>query len=236
MKNNKIFFLILSFVFCMFCACEDNEDGFYDNVYRIYFPEETDSLNFTFGDKLQEYHRHIINLPVRLMGVKTTRELKFKVEVDTASTAEEGVHFAEIQSEYTFLVDSVNAYIPIELIRDNLSDGYNAVYKIVLNLVPSDDFQLGSKQHLQGIITFNNFLEEPSWWYSVFGYSYALYHPGMYQRLIAYFGGPLEEDYVWANYLKMMYVFKHEVFDYAQAHPELTSDWQFKPDMWFPFD
>lgn len=236
MSNSKIFFLIVLSFLGVLCACEDNEDGFYDNVYRIYFPEETDSLNFTFGDKMPEYQRHIIDLPVRLMGMKTTRELKFKVEIDTASTAEEGIHFAELKPEYTFLKDSVNAYIPIELIRNDLSDGYEDVYKIVLNLIPSEDFQLGSKQNLQATIIFNNYLEKPSWWDNTLGPGYALYHPGMYQRMIAYFGGPLDEEYVNNNFLKVVYVFKNEVYEYAKAHPELTSDWQFKPDMWFPFD
>lgn len=231
----KYFFLTALFFMGIFCACDDNEDGFYDNVYRIYFPAETDSLNFTFGDKVVACQRHTIQVPVRLMGLKTTRELKFKVELDTASTAEEGVHFAPLQSEYIFLKDSVNAYVPIELIRENLSKDYNDVYKIVLNLVPNEDFELGSKQNLQAVVTFNDFLEEPGWWNNVF-IAYALYHPGMYQQLIAYFGGPLEETYVFNNFLKVMYVFKHEVVDYAEEHPELTSDWQFMPNMWFPFD
>ena len=115
-------------VLAFFFSCEENKDGFYDNIARIYFPEETDSLSFSFGDKIAEYTRHVVNVPVKMMGINATEEMRFKVVLNTElSTAEEGVHFVELQSEYPLLVDSVNAYIPVELIRDELSEDDQAV-------------------------------------------------------------------------------------------------------------
>lgn len=234
--KNKLLYLIVSLV--VFFSCEENEDGYYDNIPRIYFPEETDSLSFSFGDKVAEYTRHIIEVPVKMMGLNAESEMKFKVVLNKElSTAEEGVHFSPIQPEYTLAVDSVNAYVPIELIRDNLSED-EVTYKIVLDLEANTDFELGSKENLRAVVTFNNYLEEPSWWMNMFVMYTVNYHRGMYQRLIAYFGEPLTEEFCNNNYLKVMLVFKREVYDYAQEHPDLTQDWEFYPEeqLWWPFE
>lgn len=234
--KNKLLYLIVSLV--VFFSCEENEDGYYDNIPRIYFPEETDSLSFSFGDKVAEYTRHTINVPVKMMGLNAVKEMKFKVVLNKElSTAEEGVHFSPIQPEYTLAVDSVNAYVPIELIRDNLSED-EVTYKIVLDLEANTDFELGSKENLRAVVTFNNYLEEPSWWMNMFVMYTVNYHRGMYQRLIAYFGEPLTEEFCNNNYLKVMLVFKREVYDYAQEHPDLTQDWEFYPEeqLWWPFE
>ena len=234
--KNKLLYLMVGLV--LLFSCEENEDGYYDNIPRIYFPEETDSLSFSFGDKVAEYTRHIIEVPVKMMGLNAESEMKFKVVLNKElSTAEEGVHFSPIQPEYTLAVDSVNAYVPIELIRDNLSED-EVTYKIVLDLEANADFELGSKENLRAVVTFNNYLEEPDWWMNIFG-SYTInYHRGMYQRLIAYYGEPLTLDYCSSNYLKVVAVFKREVYDYAQEHPDLTQDWEFYPEeqLWWPFE
>lgn len=234
--KNKLLYLIVSLV--VFFSCEENEDGYYDNIPRIYFPEETDSLSFSFGDKVAEYTRHTIKVPVKMMGLNAVKEMKFKVVLNKElSTTEEGVHFSPIQPEYTLAVDSVNAYVPIELIRDNLSED-EVTYKIVLDLEANTDFELGSKENLRAVVTFNNYLEEPSWWMNMFVMYTVNYHRGMYQRLIAYFGEPLTEEFCNNNYLKVMLVFKREVYDYAQEHPDLTQDWEFYPEeqLWWPFE
>jgi len=231
MKNTV--YLILSGFLFFAAACDENNDGYYDNQPRLYFPAETDSLNYSFGDKLPEYNRHIVYFPVKMLGPKATREMKFKVSLDPEkTTAREGVHFTALAAEYTFSVDSVNAYIPIELLRDEIPEE-EITYRIVLHIEASPDFELGIKENLTGILTFNNFLEEPGWWQNMF-FSYAPnYKPGMYQRLIAYYGHPLEESYVWSNYLEVMAIFKTQVYDYAQEHPELG--WQFNENLWWPF-
>ncbi len=234
--KNKLLYLMVGLV--LLFSCEENEDGYYDNIPRIYFPEETDSLSFSFGDKVAEYTRHIIEVPVKMMGLNAESEMKFKVVLNKElSTAEEGVHFSPIQPEYTLAVDSVNAYVPIELIRDNLSED-EVTYKIVLDLEANADFELGSKENLRAVVTFNNYLEEPSWWMNMFVMYTVNYHRGMYQRLIAYFGEPLTEEFCNNNYLKVMLVFKREVYDYAQEHPDLTQDWEFYPEeqLWWPFE
>ncbi|MFR7811218.1 MAG: DUF4843 domain-containing protein [Butyricimonas faecihominis] len=103
----------------------------------------------SFGDQIMTYTRHIVYMPVKKMGTPATREMKYRITLnEEKSTAIEGVHFTTLQNEYPLLIDSVNAYLPIELIRDELSEE-EVIYKIVLDLKESIDFELGSKENLQ---------------------------------------------------------------------------------------
>lgn len=236
----KIFYWMIAVWGCLFCSCEENKDGYYNDMYRIYFPEETDSLNYSFGDKLVEITQDTVEVPVRIMGLRAIRNMAFKVSVDPASTAKEGIHFKNLQSEYIIMKDSVNGILPIVLMRNELSEDLGVEYKIVLNLEPSADLGLGSKENLKAVITFNNFLEEPEWWGWIYTSVAVKYHPGMYQRLIAYNGGPIDSDFAQNRYLDMMLMFKREVYDYAmqEPRPEETLEWQFvdEDELWWPFE
>lgn len=231
--KNILYAVFVIYAFCLTIACTENRDGYYDNIPRLYFPAETDSLNFSFGDKLPEYKRHIVYFPVRLLGMKTEREMRFKITVDRKrTTAKEGIHFTALKEEYSFPADSINAYIPIELIREHIPEE-EVVYRIVIGISPNADFESGIKESLTGILTFNNYLEKPGWWDSIFSAYAPNYKPGMYQRIIAYYGHTLDEKYTFMHYLELMTVFKKQVYDYAQEHPELG--WEFNDNLWWPF-
>lgn len=58
----------------------------------------------------------------------------------------------------------------------------------------------------------------------------------MYQQLIAYYGHPLERKYCIDHFLEVQSVFKREVYDYAQANPELTKEWEFQPNIKWDFN
>lgn len=233
--SKNIFYLIVCSLFFL-ASCEENTDGYYDNVARIYFPPATDSLNFSFGDQVMTYTRHIVYVPVKKMGTRAEQEMKYKVSLNKArSTATEGLHFTALEEEYPLLTDSVNAWLPVELIRDELSEE-EVIYKIVLDMEASADFELGSKENLQAVITFNNYLEEPNWWKEIFGKKTVKYHRGMYQQIIAYYGHPLERQYCIDHFLEVQAVFKREVYEYAQANPELTKDWEFQPNIDWDFN
>ena len=229
----KIFYNILgiTMLFIGFTACEDNTDGFYDNIPRIYF--NADSLNYSFGDQLAEYTRHTFYYPVKMLGMKATHEMKYKIEVDEAqSTAQKDIHYVALQEEYSLLPDSVNAYFPIELIRDKMPDT-DTSFRLALKLVANDEFQTGITESLTAVLTMNNYLEEPAWWTPNLG-STGPYQPGKYQRLIAYYGSPEKGEQATASYLEIMYAFKTQVYDYAQEHPE--AGFIFEENIWWPFE
>lgn len=218
MKKSSLLYTICSIIFMIgFTACDENNDGYYDNIPRIYFG--ADSLNYSFGDQLAEYTSHTFYYPIKMEGMKATKELKYKVIVnEELSTAQKDVHYIALKNEYTLLIDSVNAWLPIELIREHMPET-DTSFKIVFHLVPNEDFQEGIIEHQTAVLTFNNFLEEPSWWQSNFNSaSYGPYQPGKYQRLIAFFGSP--EKVAEASYLELSYAYKTQVYDYGMAHPE----------------
>lgn len=232
MKHIIIYITGLFLLFAL-NACEENEDGYYDNIYRVYFPQ--DSINFSFGDKPDAIVRDTIYYPVKVLGLKVKQEMKFKISVNAKeTTAEANKHYVALQKEYPVLVDSVDAYIPIELIRSTLSEE-EVSYKIVLNLETNGDFTTGIQESLRAVLTFNNYLEEPWWWSNMLGNYAPNYKPGMYRRMIAYYGKALDDEYINGNhYLEFMAVFKTQVYDYAQEHPELG--WEFADGLWWPFD
>ena len=103
MKKNILYLIISSLLFLV--SCEKNTDGYYDNIARIYFPSTTDSVNFSFGDQIMTYTRHIVYMPVKKMGTPATREMKYRITLnEEKSTAIEGVHFTTLQNEYPLLI------------------------------------------------------------------------------------------------------------------------------------
>lgn len=230
-------------VFLMSACEQENNKGFYGDENRIYFA--ADSLDLTMGTMGPEVLTYTFEYPVAKMGFPVEKEMKYKVSLVADKTnAVAGVHYTEFPEEFTFPAGTMETVLPIEILRTNLNeaneDGKPMVYQLTFRLEPSNDFELGAEEHLTGTFTFNNFLAEPEWWAWYFP-AYADYNPGMYARLIAYYGYPLDDDHIddehpMPEYLALMYVFKTEVYDYAQEHPELTSDWVFKENLWWPFE
>ena len=81
MKKNILYLIISSLL--ILASCEENTDGYYNDIARIYFPSTTDSVNFSFGDQIMTYSRHIIYMPVKKMGTPATREMKYKVSLNS---------------------------------------------------------------------------------------------------------------------------------------------------------
>ena len=66
-----------------------------------------------------------------------------------------------LPGEFVMDKDSVNAYIPIELLRSKIDPMVDTVYRIVLDLEVNDEFGLGVKEKLQSKVVFSNYLQEP---------------------------------------------------------------------------
>ena len=124
-------------------GCNENGDsGFYDNVYRVYFPK--DSIRYNFGDKPVELTSYTVNVPVEVLGLPADKEMSIKVSVDEkATTAPEGAYVA-IPTEILIKKDSVLAYVPVELIRADIPSEKDTTFHIVLRLEPNDNFELAA--------------------------------------------------------------------------------------------
>lgn len=214
-------------VLLLFASCESKEDIFYDNLARIYFP--SDSINYSFGDKPFSVQKFTLDFPVKIMGVQSKEIRKFKVEVDEENTtAIAGTHYTALPSEFDVLADSVNAYIPIELLRAGISG--EEPLRISLKIIEGGDFTTGVKESLAAKLTFNNYLEKPEWW-GAYEFSFGVYQQEKYQKYIEIHGSAIDKSYAYSNFLAVMKEFK-KVKEYFDAHPEYGI--VFPADAWWP--
>ena len=89
---------------------------------------------------------YTVQVPVKVLGEPLGESRKFKVNVNKdLTTAPEDV-YTLLPGEFVMDKDSVNAYIPIELLRSKIDPMVDTVYRIVLDLEVNDEFGLGVKE------------------------------------------------------------------------------------------
>ena len=213
-------------------GCNENGDsGFYDNVYRVYFPK--DSIRYNFGDKPVELTSYTVNVPVEVLGLPADKEIIIKVSVDEkATTAPEGAYVA-VPTEILIKKDSVLAYIPVELIRADIPSEKDTTFHIVLRLEPNDNFELGVKESLQSVVVFSNFLAKPDWWIGLQDYCLGIFQKEKYQKMIELWGGPITLDDFFFRSAKIISV-AQEMYYYFQEHPEYGM--VFPPEIVWPYE
>ncbi|MCR9011548.1 DUF4843 domain-containing protein [Gabonibacter chumensis] len=229
----KVIFYTLLVTFGMAAAgCSDNGDsGFYDNVYRVYFPE--DSILYSFGDKPVEMTSYTVNVPVKILGLPAREGMKIRISVDGKATTAPAEAYRAIPTELSVKKDSVMAYVPVELIRANIPSESDTTFRIVLRLEPNEDFGLGVKESLQTVVVFGGFLAEPEWWRGMQDYFWGPFQKEKYQKMMEIWGGPISNDDFMRKMAKVVTVAK-EMYDYFQAHPEYGME--FPPFISWPYE
>lgn len=151
-------------------SCEDTDYMTYDTAHNgTYFVDDT--LQYSFGVTPIEQRTYVVNVPVRVMGSLSdqARKIGFEVITDT-TTAIEGVQYR--LGEAVVLPDSVNGYIPVEILRDGLKGSYAegyVRYRLGLRLVANEHFAptLG-EDNQKFVLNFDNAVEMPEW-YDAYG-------------------------------------------------------------------
>ena len=195
-------------------SCEQDLDTYYDEVPRIYFA--VDSAGYSFGDKPLNLQEHTHMIPLKIMGVPMSKDRIFKAEIIAEkTTSTEGVTHAAFTKEFKVLSDSVNAYLPVTILRPGIptTDTISINFKII----DGGDFKRGVVESLETKLTFNNFLEKPSWW-AWAQYYFGTYHPAKYQKFIELHGEAIDQEYMGQNFLQVLKVFK-EVADFFKQNP-----------------
>lgn len=196
--------IALIILIIMLNSCDENEAVSYDNVERIYFTEE--EINFSFGDKGFSIQDTIIEFPVRVMGKPSSNVRTFQVEInEEETTAVSGLQFETFPEEFEVPADSINAFVPIKLLRSGIDPTDTNSLTISLEIIDGGDFVKGVKESLSGKLTFNNFLEEPSWWEG-FGMSFFFgdFQSEKYQKYIENHGSAVDDSYVSRNFLNFL--------------------------------
>lgn len=148
-----------------FAACSETDYMTYDVSHAgIYFTKDT--LAYSFGVTPVEQRVREYRIPVRIMGGLSSSDRTFAIEVIADSTtAAEGVQYR--LGRPVIPADSVNGYIPVELLRDGLEGDYQTGfvrYKLGVRLMLGEGFEptLDSASHVR-VLTFDNAVEQPEW-------------------------------------------------------------------------
>ena len=149
----------------LFAACEETDYLRFDTSHSgIYFTKDT--LRYSFSVTPVEIKSYLFNIPVRVMGgiSDKEREVEFAVRADS-TTAEEGVHY--IIGKAVIMPDSIDGYIPVTILRDNLegnyTDGYKK-YRLCIELRQNKNFvpTLDSLSQVR-MLYFDNAIDTPEW-------------------------------------------------------------------------
>ena len=145
---------------------EYSKDGFYHAQHAVYFhyPEAQDTVRFySFGALPVDSQKYVMNIPVRIAGVPQKHAQKFKLVVDTASTMKADVHYKALNLEPVIPVDSVDAVVPVTLLRNALSPDKDTL-KLILRLEATSDLALKYPKSNKVEIQVTNVLTPPPYW------------------------------------------------------------------------
>lgn len=208
-------------------GCSETDYMTFDEEYSgIYFLK--DSMHYSFSITPIETRTHTHIVPLQILGKPTSAEREFKVITVPATgntAAQEGVQYTIPEKLYV-LADSINAYLPIEMLRDGLAGddatGYTK-YELRLQLVESSDFvpTLSSAEQTV-VVTFDNSIEHPEW-YDYKGDKtwnvtrFGEWHPVKLIKFVEYFHTNLKENAP-STYKKM-------VADYGENLEHIPYGW-----------
>lgn len=167
MKNIKIFktLALSAIVLLATLSCSETDYMQFDSANNgVYFTK--DSLNYSFSVTPVETRTYTYKVPFRIMGGTSDKVRKVAFRIDDANTsAKAGVQYNI--GEALVLQDSIDGYIPVEILRDGLEGSYEegyVNYSLELILEENEDFcpTLDPKSRRR-ILTFNNAIEQPNW-------------------------------------------------------------------------
>ncbi len=125
----------------------------------LYF--QRDSITYSFGVTPLEVTTYTLQVPLKVMGNKSSSQRAFKVEIDNElTTATQSVHF-EIDNNPIVGADSINAYINLTINRGAIEG--NESYKVGLKLIENENFKPVNEDYKSAVIHFNNRVDPPDW-------------------------------------------------------------------------
>ncbi len=176
---------------------------FNENYSGIYFLK--DSMHYSFGITPIEKRVHTHLVPLQILGKPSSYDREFKVLILNATgneEAQQGVQF-QLPEKLYVLADSINAYLPIEILRDGLAGDDNTgytKYELRLQLVENNEFvPTLSPADQQVVITFDNAVERPEWYNADGEKTWILtrfgeWHPIKLIKFVEYFHSTLKEN------------------------------------------
>ncbi|MBQ7947689.1 MAG: DUF4843 domain-containing protein [Bacteroidaceae bacterium] len=192
----------------LFSSCDEEYLTFDTENPGIYFTRDT--LEYSFGVTPIEINKYTFNVPVRIMSVLSdeARPIGYVVNPEK-TTAVEGVHYEF--GEAVILPNSIEGYIPVTFLRDNLNEideeGNKKRYELSIRLVGNGYFEPTLDELSQvRLIKFDDRIEQPNWliadgskkWPEAFG----SWHPFTFIKIVEYFHAL--EDVLPETYMSMV--------------------------------
>ncbi len=201
---------------------EYSKDGFYHAQNAVYFhyPEAQDTVRFySFGALPVDSQKYVMNIPVRIAGVPQKHVQKFKLVVDTASTMKAGVHYKDLNLEPVVPVDSVDAVVPVTLLRNALSPDKDTL-KLILRLEATSDLALKYPKANKVEIRVTNVIAAPPFWEG-FVYYFGPFERRKYLMLLTYYkSDPSEfEKALYSGQYNLLFLNFMKVYRALKADP-----------------
>ena len=219
----------------MFASCsnidfdgEHSSDGIFEptNQVSFYYAQPGDTVvNYSFGVKPVDTLTHVVYLPVQLVGNLSANEQPFTVEVGKGTTAVAGKHYTLNTDTLRFAPNAYRTYVPVTLIRANLSEDKDDSIRLVLNLVGKDQLDTRFTKSNTVKITFNNVLSKPDFWELMESYwGLGTFTKNKYRKLLAYYDSnetTIRNILEGTDVTAQGYLYQHvqEVVAYFAAHP-----------------
>lgn len=219
----------------IFAACsnvdfdgEHSSDGMFEptNQVSFYYAQPGDTVvNYSFGVKPVDTLTHVVYLPVQLVGNLSVDEQPFTVEVGKGTTAVAGKHYTLNADTLRFASNAYRTYVPVTLIRANLSEDKDDSIRLVLNLVGKDKLGTRFTKSNTVKITFNNVLSKPDFWEVMESYwGLGTFTKNKYRKLLAYYDSnetTIRNILEGTDATAQGYLYQHvqEVVAYFAAHP-----------------
>jgi hypothetical protein len=152
---------MLSLVLVAFFSCDNTSDFVYNEKDAVYF-SVSDSIYYSFIGNLE--NSNTIEIPINIMGDASSMDRTYKVIVDQENTtAQVGLHYKALDESYTFGADLFTDNLSLEVYKtDPALETEDRV--ITLQLVASDDFDLGYTDKLELKVYITNQIIKPSYW------------------------------------------------------------------------
>ena len=170
MKNlfNKIIVAISFFCMFGFVSCNEYDYLKFDiSQSGIYFTKDT--LKYSFSVTPLAITEYEFKVPFRILGglSGSEREVAYRINPEY-TTAEIGKHCNIGRA--VVLPDSIDGYIPVTILRDNLEGNYNdgyECYSLCIELAQNENFTptLDSLSQVR-ILQFDNAIDTPEWFIS----------------------------------------------------------------------
>lgn len=148
---------------------EWSKDGYYEQPRNVFFEldREANDQEYRLGTMPLAQTEVTLDFPlVHLSGPSSSSPLKYRIVVDPASTAKEGVHFAKLPEYFELPADSIRGSFPITVLRSAFdTDGDKAeTLELILRLESTTDLRAKYGQSSTLRIRLSNYIKEPEWW------------------------------------------------------------------------